>query len=112
MTFDVQAVRQAQAELVFDQPELDALEAGCRDEEHSKFEEIERCHRLEDVDLSDEEMHNLVDPPKSGNDGAEVSFGDPFTPDDFQNRIELNEDLFEPQLAGLMYANEQVLVVV
>ena len=110
-SLDLQSVRRQQSELVLDQAELETLETRRGYEERTEVEEVERGHRLEHVDLHDEEAHDLLDAQQPREHRAQVALGDRGAAHDVEDGVELDENLLEPELARLVHADEEVLVV-
>ena len=95
---------------VLDQAELDALESRCGHEQTAKVEEVERRHRLQHVDLVEQQPLDLRDAVEVADCPQHVAIGD-YPSEDAEDGIEFVEDLLEPQLVCLMDDDEQQLVV-
>ena len=98
------------AEAVLDHAELHALEPRRRHEKVAEVEEVERRHRLQDVDLVEQQPLDLGHPMQVADRPQHVAIGhDPG--EDVEDGVELVEDLLEPQLVRLVDDDEQQLVV-
>jgi len=97
--------------LFLDEPELHALEARRRNEHVAELQEVERRHRLQDVDLVGQQALDARDPRQAGHDLAHVLLGHDLPAHHRQHVVELEDDLLEPQLEGLVDDDEQQLVV-
>jgi hypothetical protein len=84
---------------------------GGGDQHVPELEEVERGHRLEDVDLVDEEPLDDGDPLQPGHDLAHVFLGHHVLAHHLEDDVELEEDLLEPQLEGLVGDDEEQFVV-
>jgi hypothetical protein len=94
------------AEHRLDLPKLRRLEPRRRLEPVAERGELERGHRLEDVDLGDQRLEDLQDPVEQMEGRIGVARLE--HPLDFG---ELVEELLEPQLVHLMDDDEEQLVV-
>src|SRR5262249_54552932 len=108
---DLEAVPAPHPQPVLDQAELNALEARGRDQVVAEVEEVERGHRLQDVDLLNQDALDLDDASQPQDRLPDVLLRDARGPKGPEHRIELPQDLFEPQLIGLMNDDEEHLVV-
>ncbi len=98
------------AEAVLDHPELHALEPRRRHEQVAEVEEVERRHRLQHVDLVQQQALDLGDAVQVADGAQHVAIGDD-AGEDVDDGVELVEDLLEPQLVRLVDDDEQQLVV-
>jgi hypothetical protein len=85
----------------FDLAELDRLKAARGRKAVSKLEEVRRRHRLEHCDLLDSDLQDGVDPLEKMARDPQLPFAERLL-----DRIELEQDLFEPQLVGLVNDDE------
>jgi len=108
---DLQPRRRRDPELVLQKTELHALEARRRHEEFAELEEIQRRHRLEHVELREQQALDLHDAPEVRDRTTDLALPDARLPEGREHRVELPEDLLEPQLVRLMDDDEQHLVV-
>ena len=79
----------------------------------AEFEEIEGSHGLEHADLLVDQLEDLDHPPQTV-DGAAHVVGvvvDPAADEDVTHQVQLEQDLLEPQLVGLVDDDEQHLVI-
>ena len=72
----------------------------------SKSQETKRRHRLENMDLRDQQLFNFDD--ASHRLGG---FGNPIFLHQSDRRVDLMQDLFEPEFVGLMDRYEEQFVV-
>ena len=107
---DARPARRVDPETVLDQAELDALEPRRRNQQIAEVQEIERGHRLQDVDLVEQQPLDLGDPVEVADGAQHVAIGDD-PGEDSDDGVELVEDLLEPQLVRLVHDDEQQLVV-
>ena len=108
---EAQAILAAQTELDLDQAELQALEAGRRKQHVAELEEVERRHSLQHVDLLQEQALDPADPLERLDGESELAVVGHRAGEDPVDPGQLEQDLFEPQLVGLMDDDEQHLVV-
>src|SRR5207247_10624064 len=94
------------AEDEFDLAELMRLKAAARFQPVAERQEIERCDRLEHVDLRDQSLQNRENALERG--GGERCVVVPQEPLEI---IELVQDFLEPQLVDLMDDDKQRLVM-
>src|SRR5438874_11628181 len=87
-------------------PKLHRLKSRCGLEPIAETRERRRRHRLEDVHLRHQHLHNCPYPLERMNRPEEIARGEisPYF-------LELMEQLLEPQLVGLMNDDEEHLVV-
>ena len=101
--------RRVDPETVLEQAELDALEPRRRNQQIAEVQEIEPGHRLQDVDLVEQQPLDLATVEVA--DGAQhVAISDD-PGEDSHDGVRLVEDLLEPQLVRLVHDDEQQLVV-
>ena len=90
----------------FDLAKLDRLESAGRRELRTEGEKVLRRHRLEDLDLLDEDLLDDADAVQVVAREEDVVRVDPIP-----RRFELKQDDLEPQLVDLVRDDEQQLVV-
>src|SRR6266508_4616621 len=105
------AMRARSAEPDLDQPELGRLEAGGRKQEVAEIEEVERRHRLQHLELLDQQLEDFVDAVQPMDDAPEILILYHLAAEIGLDAVELVQNLFEPQLVGLMHDDEQHLIV-
>src|SRR5215207_5397 len=98
-------VLEARGEL--DLAELHRLEAARGVELVAEAEEVDRRHRLQDVDLRDEQFLDLGDPAEGARRDGRAVFAHRA-----ERGVDLVEHLLEPQLVRLVDGDEEQLVVV
>ena len=100
-----------EAEPVLEAPELRALEPGRRRQQVAEIEEVERRHRLQDVDLVEEHALDADDPLEVVQRAPDVALVHELRAHDRDHRVELVQALLEPELVRLVGDDEQQLVV-
>jgi hypothetical protein len=100
-----------QAEPDFDQAKLHRLEARGRKQEVAEIEEVERRHRLQHLELLDQQLEDFDDAIEPVHDAAEIFVFHDLAAEIGLNTVELVQDLLEPQLVGLVHDDEQHFVV-
>src|SRR5262245_14538853 len=100
-----------QAEPDLDQTKLHRLEARGGEEKVAEIEEVERRHRLQHLELLDQELEDLDDALEPTHDAAEILVLHDVAAEIGLNAVELVQDLLEPELVGLVHDDEQHLVV-
>src|SRR4029077_15614142 len=103
------AAREAEPDL--DQSELRRLEARRREQIVAEIEEIERRHRLQHLELLDQELEDLVDALEPVHDAPEILVLYHLAAEIDLDAVELVQNLLEPQLVGLMHDDEKHFVV-
>ncbi len=101
----------AQAQLRLDQTELEALEARSGDQEVAKVQEVQGGHGLEHPQLVDEQLLDLGHARKAAQGHSDAALVHRVVAEEGQHRVELVQDLLEPELVGLVHHDEQHLVV-
>ena len=76
-----------------------------------EIEEVQRGQRLEHVHLGHHQALNRIDAVQPREHGSELAPVNAILRHDRHDRIELDENLLEPQLVGLVHHYEEVLVV-
>src|SRR5262249_19418771 len=85
--------------------------AGGRDQVAAEIEEVEGGHGLQDVALFDQNALNLDDAPEPQDRLPDFFLRNRWVSKRREHRVELPQDLFEPQLVSLMNDDEEHLVV-
>jgi hypothetical protein len=101
----------AEPEAHLDQPELQALEAGRRNQQVAELQEVERRHGLEHVELTDQQLPDLQGSGERMDDAPDIALLHVLAGKQALDLVELEQDLLEPQLVGLVHDNEQHLVM-
>ena len=90
---------------------MNALNARGRDQVVPEIEEVERGHGLQNVDLLNQDALDLDDAPAVQDRAPDFLLRNGRAPKGREHRVELPQDLFEPQLVSLMNDDEEHLVV-
>ena len=106
---DARALGQAEPRL--DQSELERLEAGSGEKVVAEIEEICRRHRLEHVELGDQQLEDLVDARERVHDARHRLVVHRIGRKVPLDAVELVQHLLEPKLVGLVDDDEQHLVM-
>ncbi len=107
--WDARALGQAEPRL--DQPELQRLEAGSREQVVAEIEEIRRRHGLQHIELRHQQLEDLVDAGQRMDDARHRAVIDRIGREIPLDAVEFMQDLPEPQLVSLVHDDEQHLVV-
>ena len=86
--------------------ELVGLKTAGRLQATAERQKLQRGHRLENIELSDENLEDRQDPSERVLRANGIA-----RPEQVHDPIELVEELFEPQLVYLMDHDEQHLIV-
>ncbi len=100
-----------QAEPCFDQPELQRLKPRGGKQVVAEIEKIGRRHRLQHVELGDQELEDLVDARERMHDARHRLVVDRIGRKIPLDAVELVQHLLEPELVGLVDDDEQHLVM-
>ena len=90
---------------------MNALNARGRDQDVAEIEEVERGHGFQNVDLLKQDALDLDDAPAVQDRLPDFLLRDARASKGREHRVELPQDLFEPQLGSLMNDDEEHLVV-
>ena len=108
---ELKAVPAPHSQLVLEQAKLNALNARGRDQDVAEIEEVERGHGFQNVDLLKQDALDLDDAPAVQDRAPDLLLRNGRAPEGREHRVELPQDLLEPQLGSLMNDDEEHLVV-
>lgn len=107
----IEALLRSDAELNFKDTELKGLKARSGEEIVAKFEKLLRGHGLQDADLVIEELLNLADAGEAVQGERDGLLADVELGQDVSDGVELEDELLEPELVGLVNGDEEHFVV-
>src|SRR5262249_12457676 len=93
------------------QSELRRLKARRRKQKIAEIEKIKRRHRLQHLELLDQELEDLVDALEPAHDASEILVLNHLAAEIDLDAVELVQNLLEPQLVGLVHDDEKHFIV-
>src|SRR5262249_8442145 len=82
-----------------------------REQKVAEIEEVERRHRLQHLELLDQELEDLVDAVEPMHDASEILVLHHLAAEIDLDAVEFVQNLLEPQFVGLMHDDEKHFIV-
>jgi len=104
-------MRRPHAHPIFYQPKLITLKPRGGIEQITKLQEIQRRHRLQNPDLGQQQLLDFGNAREAMHGNVHLAFIHRVRMERLNHCVQLKQDLFEPQLVGLMDHDEEHLVM-